>query len=108
VPKLDFLFWGWFKSFLQYAFYPVVAQAFVLIMAKLLLSLLTPLLSNNMAEFAYALAIFPFFIVVIGVGIMGIMKIPTLVSHIFQGAAGEGSGALQTAVRTVIAAAGAA
>src|SRR5574338_416639 len=30
VPKLDWLFWGWFKSFIQYSFVPVVAIAFLM------------------------------------------------------------------------------
>ena len=38
VPKMDWLFWGWFKAFLQYSFYQVVASAFVYIFAKLLLA----------------------------------------------------------------------
>ena len=31
VPKLDFLFWGWLKAFIQYSFVPVVAIAFLMI-----------------------------------------------------------------------------
>ena len=31
VPKLEFLFWGWLKSFIQYSFIPVVAIAFLMI-----------------------------------------------------------------------------
>src|SRR5919112_2557988 len=31
VPKLEFLFWGWLKSFVQYSFIPVVAIAFLMI-----------------------------------------------------------------------------
>jgi hypothetical protein len=38
VPKMDWLFWGWFKAFLQYSFYQVIASAFVYIFAKLLLA----------------------------------------------------------------------
>ena len=33
VPKLDWLFWGWFRAFLQFAFYRVVASAVLLIIA---------------------------------------------------------------------------
>src|SRR5713101_5397423 len=29
VPKLDWLFWSWFKAFIQYSFIPVVAIAFL-------------------------------------------------------------------------------
>jgi type IV secretory pathway VirB6-like protein len=31
VPKLDWLFWGWFKAFIQYSFIPVVAIAFLMV-----------------------------------------------------------------------------
>src|SRR3989442_2490491 len=30
VPKLDWLFWGWLRSFIQYSFIPVVAGGFLL------------------------------------------------------------------------------
>src|SRR5262249_16629634 len=42
VPKLDFLFWGWLKAFFQYAFYPVIANAVIYVIAKLMLSMLNP------------------------------------------------------------------
>ena len=38
VPKMDWLFWGWFKAFLQYSFYQVVASALVYIFGKLQLA----------------------------------------------------------------------
>jgi type IV secretory pathway VirB6-like protein len=31
VPKLEWLFWGWFRCFLQYAFYQVIAAAVVFV-----------------------------------------------------------------------------
>ena len=42
VPQLDWLFWGWLKAFLQYAFYQVIAQAFVFVFGNLLLHFLGP------------------------------------------------------------------
>src|SRR5881628_2286130 len=36
VPQLDWLFWGWLRSFFQYAFYQVVANAFVFVFGNLL------------------------------------------------------------------------
>jgi len=61
-----------------------------------------------LADFVYAVAMTPFIILVIGVGIIGVLKIPTLVSHLFQGASGEGAAALQAVVRGATAAAQAA
>ena len=40
VPQLDWLFWGWLKSLLQYAFYQVIAQAFVFVFGSFLISFL--------------------------------------------------------------------
>ena len=40
VPKLEWLFWGWFRCFLQYAFYQVIAAAVVFIISNLILGAL--------------------------------------------------------------------
>ena len=40
VPKLEWLFWGWFRCFLQYAFYQVIAAAVVFIIGNLILGIL--------------------------------------------------------------------
>ena len=40
VPKLEWLFWGWLKAFIQYAFYQVIAAAVVFIIANLILGTL--------------------------------------------------------------------
>src|SRR5690606_1421658 len=37
VPKMEWLFWGWFKAFLQYAFYQVVANAYLFVFGNLLI-----------------------------------------------------------------------
>src|SRR5947207_12070808 len=36
VPQMEWLFWGWLKSLIQYAFYPVVANAYVYVFGNLL------------------------------------------------------------------------
>src|ERR671912_1953731 len=43
VPKLEWLFWGWFKSFIQYSFVPVVAFAFLMIFERFIFQYLTTL-----------------------------------------------------------------
>ena len=40
VPKLEWLFWGWFRCFIQYAFYQVIAAAVVFIISNLILGTL--------------------------------------------------------------------
>ncbi|HLJ86929.1 MAG TPA: type IV secretion system protein [Candidatus Angelobacter sp.] len=106
VPKMDFLFWGWLKSFFQYAFYPVIANAFLWVLAKLMLQLLGPLEPQSFSDMAHALAMLPFLTVVVGAGIYGILKIPVLVNHVFSGSSGEGGGgAVQTAATMAVRAA---
>ena len=31
VPQMEWMFWGWFRTMVQYAFYPVIGNAFVYI-----------------------------------------------------------------------------
>ena len=40
VPKLEWLFWGWFRCFIQYAFYQVIAAAVVYVIANLILGIM--------------------------------------------------------------------
>ena len=37
VPHMEWLFWGWLKSLIQYAFYPVVANAYVFVFGQVLI-----------------------------------------------------------------------
>jgi len=85
VGKLDWIFWGWFRAFLGFALYQVVANAFIFIVAKILLGLLGvigPLTISN----AYVLM--PALIVTLAVSIYGLVKIPELTSAIVSGRAG--------------------
>src|SRR6202041_506230 len=40
VPKMEWLFWGWFRCFIQYAFYQVIAAAVVYVIGNLILGAL--------------------------------------------------------------------
>jgi type IV secretory pathway TrbF-like protein len=40
VPKMEWLFWGWFRCFIQYAFYQVIAAAVVYVIGNLMLGAL--------------------------------------------------------------------
>src|SRR5258707_4998174 len=40
IPQMDWVFWGWLKSLLQYAFYQVIAQAFVFVFGSFLINFL--------------------------------------------------------------------
>src|ERR671934_2945549 len=43
VPKLDWLFWSWFKAFIQYSFVPVIALAFLMVFERFIYQYLTTL-----------------------------------------------------------------
>ena len=85
VPKLDWLFWGWFKAFLGFSLYQVVAACSLVIFAKVLLGLLGvigPLSISN------AYMILPALFVTLLVCVYGLLKIPDLTSAILGGRPG--------------------
>lgn len=87
VPKLDFLFWSWFKAFVQYSFIPVVAFAFLMIFERFIFQYLTTVPPGITEDYylVYGLQA----LVVIGVFCLGIFLIPSLTSSIFSGRGGE-------------------
>src|SRR5215471_18470742 len=87
VPKLDFLFWSWFKAFLQYSFIPVIALAFLMIFERFIFQYLTTL-PPGITEDQYMLYGIQA-LVVIGVFTVGILLVPSLTSSIFSGRGGE-------------------
>jgi hypothetical protein len=86
VPKLDWLFWSWFKAFIQYSFIPVVALAFLMIFERFIFQYLTTLPSGITEDLylVYGLQA----IVIIGVFALGILMVPSLTSAIFSGRIG--------------------
>jgi hypothetical protein len=87
VPKLDFLFWSWFKAFIQYSFVPVVALAFLMIFERFVFQFLTTL-PPGITEDLYMLYALQA-LVIIGVFCVGIFMVPSLTSSIFSGRGGE-------------------
>src|SRR4051812_25118388 len=87
VPKLDWLFWGWLKSFIQYSFIPVVAIAFLMIFERFVFRYVTTLPPTvTSAEFGvYGLQA----VAVVITFCVGIILVPSLTSSIFSGTAGE-------------------
>jgi type IV secretory pathway VirB6-like protein len=87
VPKLDWLFWSWFKSFVQYSFVPVVAFAFLMIFERFIFQYLTTLPPGITEDYylVYGLQA----LVIIGVFSLGILLVPSLTSSIFSGRGGE-------------------
>jgi hypothetical protein len=87
VPKLDFLFWSWFKAFIQYSFIPVIAFAFLMVFERFVFQFLTTLPPGITEDLymVYGLQAF----VIIGVFVVGILLVPSLTSSIFSGRGGE-------------------
>ena len=87
VPKLDWLFWGWLKSFIQYSFIPVVAIAFLMVFEQFVFRFVTTLPPTiTQAEYGiYALQS----VAVIVTFVVGMLLVPSLTSNIFSGGGGE-------------------
>jgi hypothetical protein len=90
VPKLEWLFWGWFKCFIQYAFYQVVASAVVFVIANLILGILG-LQPTGAISTAQLIGLFPVLFITFLAAIYALLKIPALTNHIFSGSAGGSS-----------------
>jgi hypothetical protein len=96
VPKMDWLFWGWFKAFLQYAFYQVIASAFVFIFAQLLVRFFDSF-TDPMTTDQWMTAL-PVIFIFLLIAIYGLLKIPTLTNHLFSGASGGSSGFVENVI----------
>jgi hypothetical protein len=87
VPQLDWLFWGWLKSLLQYAFYQVIAQAFVFVFGSFLINFLDafppPYTVDRLLVGGFHL------IFLLWAFTYGLLKVPSLTHSLFSGGAGE-------------------
>ena len=89
VPQMEWLFWGWLKSLFQYAFYPVVAQAYVFVFGNLLIHFVDAHAPPYDGA-TVAILFFPLVMLLIAFT-YGILKIPSLVNSLFTGRSGEGA-----------------
>jgi len=90
VPKLEWLFWGWLRCFLQYAFYEVIAAAVVYIIGNLIIGVLTLQGTGNISTLQL-IAWFPVLLITFVASIYVLLKVPALTNHIFSGTAGGSS-----------------
>ena len=93
VPSLEWIFWGWFRCFIQYAFYQVIAAAVVFIIGNLLVGALR-LPPAGALSTVQLMAWFPVLFITLLASIYTLLKIPTLANHIFSGTAGGSSAGL--------------
>ena len=83
VKQLDFLFWGWFKAFLSFAFYKVVAAAVMTVLSHIYMSYWA-----NMVNPKHPLTIiqnYPLLLVLVLANLFIISKIPAMTASIFSG-----------------------
>jgi TrbL/VirB6 plasmid conjugal transfer protein len=87
VPHMEWLFWGWLKSLIQYAFYPVVANAYIYVFGNLLIHFI----DAHPAPYdgAMILVLFVPLVMLLLAFTYGILKIPSLVNSLFTGRSGE-------------------
>jgi len=90
VPKLEWLFWGWFRCFIQYAFYQVIAAAVVYVVANLILGIMD-LQPKGTISTVQLIEAFPVLFITFRASIYALLKIPSLTNHIFSGTAGGSS-----------------
>ena len=86
VPKLDFLFWGWLKFFISYAFYQVIAAAVSFILCNVVVAILMapPFypVPFDLGDLLGMLAV-----LMLG-GAYILLKVPAMTNHLFSGSSG--------------------
>jgi hypothetical protein len=87
VPHMEWLFWGWLKSLIQYAFYPVVANAYLFVFGNLLIHFIDS--HPPPYDGARLLVFFAPLVLLLFAFTYGILKIPSLVNSLFTGRSGE-------------------
>jgi hypothetical protein len=90
VPKMEWLFWGWFRCFIQYAFYQVIAAAVVYVIGNLMLGALRLPPAGTLST-VELITWFPVLFITFLAAIYVLLKIPTLTNHIFSGTSGGSS-----------------
>jgi type IV secretory pathway VirB6-like protein len=93
VPKLEWLFWGWLRCFIQYAFYEVIAAAVVYIIGNLIIGVLTLEPAGTISTLQL-IGWFPVLFITFLASIYVLLKVPALTNHIFSGTAGGSSAGL--------------
>jgi hypothetical protein len=87
VPHMEWMFWGWFKALIQYAFYQVIAQAFVFVFGSFLLRSIDAFPPPYTVD---KILVGGFHLVFLLLAfIYGMLKVPSLANSLFTGRSGE-------------------
>ena len=87
VPHMEWMFWGWFKTLVQYAFYPVIGNAFVYVYGQLMLNFFEA--HKPPYDSAMIAGLFLQVLLMAIAFVWGVLKVPTLVSSVFSGRSGD-------------------
>src|SRR5713226_5679959 len=90
VPKMEWLFWGWFRCFMQYAFYQVIAAAVVYVIGNLILGALRLTPAGTLST-VQLIGWFPVLFITFVASIYVLLRVPALTNHIFSGTSGGSS-----------------
>lgn len=91
VPRLSWLFWGWFRSLLTYAFYQVVANAFVYVWCSVLNGFIDNTIAGDYSLGHFAVLLVPMAMLNVSF-LIGLLKVPSLTADLFSGASSAGAG----------------
>ena len=100
VPKLEFLFWGWFKAFLAFSFYKVVTAAVLSIMSAVFTHFIVARIDFTQPK--QLTQNYSILFTLLFVCLFVIVKIPAMVTTIFSGSTGGhdgGTGLVTSLVR---------
>jgi len=103
IEKLEFLFWGWLKAYLSFAFYKVIAAATMSVLGHLFITYYAKL-----ADFTSPLTLvknLPFLIMLVVINVFLIIKIPVITASIFSGSSSghdAGMGAVTGAITAAV------
>jgi hypothetical protein len=87
VPTMEWMFWGWLRALLQYAFYQVFAQAFAFVFSTFLLNMLDAFPPPYTVD---RLFVGGFHVVFLFLAFSyGLLKVPSITNSFFSGRSGE-------------------
>lgn len=87
VPHMEWMFWGWLKALMQYAFYPVIGNAVVYVYAQVMLNFFQV---HPKPYDATAVAGLFFQILMLSIAfVWGVLRVPALTAALFSGQSGD-------------------
>jgi hypothetical protein len=101
--KLDWLFWGWLKSYLGFSFYKVVAAAATNVLSQVLTNYYIQL-GQSFSDPSLLVSTLPLLILLVLVNVYILFKIPAMTQSLFSGHTSGGSSGLGLAMMAIRAA----